>query len=264
MSQIIAEYIGIFVFFLVTTYTQARSNTIKIDEVKIDIIRPGKCKKVILVLPGYNHSRKNWITKTGLKFYAENQQYCLVLPEMGKSIYSSRYFGHTRRKVLPISTQDWFSTKFFPKMKSRGFFLKKHQKSYILGLSTGARGAVLLAYRFKKKFRAIAALSGDYNQTKMPGDRLMTMVYGSFSRHHDIWAKVDNPFNMAKRWMLPLYLGHSKSDKIVSFLQSYDFFIALQRLGKQNIVWHLDQNLGHTYKYWNSELRSIFNFFEKH
>ena len=255
-----------FIIFLVPlSMAWAEVSTVTVDGVKVDIYQPVKeCQKNILMLPGWSYSRTGWHQKTDLLKFAESNGYCLAFPEMGKAIYASRYFEETKRKVFKIPPQAWFQKNFFPEFERKYAMFRNHQSNFIVGLSTGARGAVLVALSYQHKFDAIAALSGDYNQVKMPADKLMTKVYGPFSIFKERWMSYDNPYYRAYQWRLPLYLGHGKPDKVISVSQSVDYYKKLKELHPEtDIRLHLADQ-GHNYEYWNSELGAIFDFFEEH
>ncbi|MFN4914159.1 MAG: alpha/beta hydrolase family protein [Sphingomonadales bacterium] len=217
----------------------------------------------LLLLPGWDFSNTKWCDSTDVCKYALQKGYRVIAPQMGRSVYATRYYAQTRddfRKfpTLPQldSALEWLKT-------NGGFF---SQKNLVLGLSTGARGVALLCERKPGWFDAAAALSGDYNQTTMPNDNLMQLTYGPYSIYRKLWTNTDNPQTDAGKLKTPIYLGHGMKDKVVPFGQTKDFAGVLQKKNPDAsaIVLNLNKNAGHNFGYWRSELPAIWQFFEKH
>ena len=234
--------------------------------VPVDIYRPEKtktCKKQVLVLPGWDFPRDDWRNKTDIIRQAELSDFCLVFPEMGRAIYAGRYYSETARKVFNMPSLAWITKRLLPELQDKYGIFRKGQKNYIMGLSTGGRGVALISLASPGLFRAGAAFSGDYNQAGMPKDRLMTAVYGSFENFPERW-KEDNPYHMADKWEMPLYLGHGKKDRVVPFSQTMEFYEKITRLHPGlDVVLNAPPAAGHDYKYWQSEIAPAFAFFNK-
>jgi S-formylglutathione hydrolase FrmB len=181
---------------------------------------------------------------------------------MGKTIYESEYYPETTLKWNSIPSKKWFDEHFFPEMEKLGY-LKKGETHFVMGLSTGGRGAVILALNYPHLFKGVASFSGDFDQSKMPKDRLMTSVYGNYEIYPERWLGKDNPQNRLNEWNLPIYLGHGKADKIVPFDQTKNFYESLKK-SKPNlkIIFNEPANSGHDYIYWESEVKPSFDFFE--
>jgi len=218
------------------------------------------CRATILALPGWAFSRTDWHQKTGLLNLADQHQFCVLFPEMEKSIYASSYFPETTRKVFPVPSGQWIVKIFIPYIQIQHKMLLPEQKNLLLGLSTGA----LTALNTKTLFTAGAALSGDYNQSEMPYDKLMTAVYGPYQQNEYRWKTIDNPHTSAAKFMTNLYLGHGKKDKVTPFDQTEKFYNELKRVNhKITVVFEPRENAEHNYDYWGSELESVFHFYEK-
>ena len=235
----------------------------KKEQVSVDIFKPNKeIKASILVLNGWNFPRDDWWKKTTILKLAEEKGFLLIFPEMGKTLYESEFFPETTLKWNSKPSKYWFEESFFPQMEKFGY-LKKGEVHFVMGLSTGGRGAVLMALNYPNLFKGVASFSGDFDQSKMPKDRLMTSVYGSFEIFPERWLGKDNPQNRLNEWILPIYLGHGKADKIVPFEQTKNFYESLKKL-KPNVKVILNEpiNFGHDYLYWESEVKPSFDFFE--
>jgi len=252
-----------------TIYVSASDKNLSGREVKIavDVYVPEKSKEYrgdILVLPGYNFSRTLWRKKTDFIKLCEKYRFRAVFPEMGRSVYSTKYYPETKRKWSPTPGTIWIRDRLLPELRAYGFFIATG-KNYLLGLSTGGRGVAMVSLTNKGLFDAGASLSGDFNQSGMPKDPLMTNMYGRYQRFKERWDTVDNPQAMADSWEMPMYLGHGVNDPYVPFSQSSEFYKVLRRKHpKLDIVLHAAKNHGHDWKYWRSELLAVLLFFRKH
>jgi predicted esterase len=237
---------------------------IKIEGHWVMILSPQtkEIKGNILVLPGWNFPRKDWCEKSSLCQKALSRGYRLVMPEMSKSVYSTKLYPETRSDWRSFPTKTWLVEKMIPYLQDSLQVMTEKQANFVLGLSTGARGVALVALAKPTLFRAGAALSGDYEQTQMPQDNLMIGFYGSYAQFKERWEREDNPAKQVKYFETPLYLGHGKQDKVVPVAQTQIFYDALRKAKPElRVKLHLT-NAGHDYAYWDSEVENMLDFFE--
>ncbi len=236
----------------------------KKNQIGVDIFIPQKkTQKNILVLNGWNFPKEDWHKKTDILKFAEENSYVLIFPAMGKTLYESEYYPETKMKWHIVPGGKWIPEIFIPEMQNMGL-LKTDQKNFIMGLSTGGRGAALVALSCTNLFKGVASISGDFDQSKMPKDRIMTMVYGNFSDFPDRWINSDNPQAKISLWNIPIYLGHGRADKIVPFNQTEIFYKTLQSNHPNlKIKFNDPKTSGHDFTYWNSEVKPIFEFFNQ-
>jgi predicted esterase len=217
----------------------------------------------LLLLPGWDFSNRKWCDSTNVCETALKKGFRVIAPQMGRSVYATRYFPQTR--------QDFRAFPTLPKLDSALEMLKNQyglftEKNLVLGLSTGARGVALLCEHKPDWFHAAAALSGDYNQASMPNDNLMRLTYGPYELYKKTWIETDNPQTFANKMKTPIYLGHGLMDKVVSYRQTREFAAVLK--GKTSsidkVFLHIDTAAGHDFTYWRSELPAIWEFFGKY
>lgn len=241
--------------------------TFSIEQVPVDIYIPELsekcCYKILLVLPGWNFSRKRWFSETDLLNYIKTYYYIAIAPETKTTIYESNYYPETKIKWHTKPGMEYFVNDFFPFFEKYKIFINS-KYNFSLGLSTGGRGTVMIASKLPNKFFAIATLSGDFDQTITPEDNLMKLVYGPYSKFSERW-KEDNPLYLIKKngWNSHIYIGHGKEDNIVPSLHSKHFY---EFLSKEKfpikIHYSIKEKYKHDFYYWNSELKNIFDFFE--
>jgi len=224
----------------------------------------------LILLPGWNFSNTKWCDSTEVCQTALAKGYRVIAPQMGQSIYATKYFPETRTDLRNYPTLLWLDSAINFMKDSMGMF---QLKNYLLGLSTGARGVALICEKRPGFFHAAAALSGDFNQMSMPQDPLCSLVYGPFSKFMMRWKNIDNPqlFLNNHAWNTPVYLGHGMKDKVVPVAQTQNFAAAIlnNKKGgtfnpKADLVLHVEKDAGHTFVYWKSELPAIWSFFEAH
>lgn len=218
-------------------------------------------KGTIIALPGWNFDNSQWCDSTDLCKKALAQGYALILPEMGKSIYCDSVFPETRKDWLKYPTRSWIKTTMIPKIQTELQLLAAEQNNFVMGLSTGARGAVLLALDLPELFSACGALSGDYDQSKYTKDNLYNGYYGPFAKFPDRWIGKDNAITSIKKLTVPVYIAHGEQDKIVPIPYSQQLFVELQESGNEKSILNVNPTAGHTYSFWNSEVDAVLSFF---
>ncbi|MBX7057081.1 MAG: prolyl oligopeptidase family serine peptidase [Leptospirales bacterium] len=223
--------------------------------------RAGALRGAVLLLPGWKFSRHRWLEETALYNEASQRGLCLAAPEMNTTLYESAYYPETRLRWSTMPGQQWVLQILIPELQKRGLF-REGQSNFLLGLSTGARGVALLALARSTLWSAAAALSGDFDQRRMPRDRLMNGVYGPLHQFPERWAGPDNPQIRAAEWKTPLYIAHGRNDAVVPFEQSERFFSELRRLHPQLPIEFSSPAAGHDFGFWSSQLQPAFKFFD--
>lgn len=219
----------------------------------------------IVVLPGYNYARTHWCEQAHapqLCSLAKAKGFVLIMPEMARSVYSSAFFPETRADLKQNPMRQWLTDSVFSYLQTNHNLLLPNQNNYLLGLSTGGRGVALVALDKPELFAACAALSGDFDQTKMPTDKLMANYYGAYGKFKTRWESVDNVLYRIKDWKTPIYLGHGQMDKVVPPEQTRLFYDSLiVHFDSSKVQLNEPKGHAHDYKYWGSETESIFAFF---
>ena len=230
----------------------------------MDIIVPkGAVSGDLLVLPGWNFKRDRWCNESDLCSKALAKGYRLIMPEMGRSVYSTHYFPQTREDWIIAPTGTWLVDTLIKHLQLKYGILLPGKGNYLMGLSTGGRGVALTAIRTGKLFKAAVALSGDYDNILIPYDAIMTGFYGNYDDNKDIWTSIDNPSHDAAILQVPLYLGHGLYDPVVPSQQSISFYKRLQEVSPNlNVILHISETGLHDFNYWNSEVDAAFKFFE--
>ncbi len=225
--------------------------------------------RTLIVLHGYRQQPSDWENGTPVTEYADRYGFVLACPAMTTTLYESRYFPETVNKWAPQpggvfigKTLIGFLRKNFGLANNRGV-------TGIFGISTGARGALLLAAQHKKLFGAAAGLSGDYDSESIKNDRLLTSVYGYYESNRERWEEEVNIIKLAENLKkTPVFLGHGTNDAVVPPPQTKMLADRLMQLGADKRGYDLvvdkekSNGAGHDWKYWGSLVPEVFAFFD--
>lgn len=240
-----------------------KDTTIIIAKTTVNVLIPFQHKADILVLPGWNYSRKKPFGDSLLIPMLLKKGYRLIVPEMGKSVYASQYFPETRKDWTKYPTLKWVTDTMIPLLQNEYGILREGKDNFIAGISTGGRGVALIAVE-KPIFIAGAAFSGDYDQTQMPWDNLMKGVYGTYDKFRDRWENIDNPSSQVKRMKTPLYLGHGARDKVIPLSQTNHYYEQLRKAQPGlKVVLSINDSAGHEASYWLTEMKEVLKFFDE-
>ena len=236
----------------------------------------GNTRKLLLLLPGWNYTDTQWCTRTNLCNYAQNLGYDLMFVEMGKSVYMDSLYPQMRKDYCFHPTRTWLFDSVMKPLMLRGYFTAK-LPSFVLGLSTGGRGAMLLGLDHPGSFKAVASLSGDYDPTLNPSDNLMINCLGKYAEFSWRWKGSNNITNRISTVRIPCYIAHGTEDKVVPIEQARKLHEAFElaqsqadlarpanshkKLPKFQFVELV--GAGHSYLFWGDQgMRSI-DFFEQ-
>lgn len=226
----------------------------------------GISQGTILVLPGWNFPATNWCDSTTLCTSALERGYILVFPDMKKSIYSESIYKETRSDWQKYPTRKWLRDSVILRLQTEFNLFTPEGNNYVLGLSTGGRGALLLALDLPNVFSGCATLSGDYDQSMFPYDNLYIGYYGKMKEHEDRWKNLENPIQLMlkKDLNVPLYIGHGMKDAIVPYKHFELLKEFIENIKPEvKVIYHSDSLANHNYTYWNSEVESVLEFFNE-
>ena len=239
--------------------------TLRIGGYKVDIRLPRAAfKGSVIILPGYNFPKEDACQKAPLfcQTFLE-AGYLLIMPEMGRSLYSSQYFPETQARYKRYPDQNWVLDSLLPNLQLEYGLLVDGQDNFLVGISTGGRGAALLALAAPERWTAVACLSGDFDQSQMPNDGLMRNFYGPYKQFSQRWETVDNVIARIDDWQTPIFIGHGGADKVVPPAQSKQLFDSLQsRLDRELLYYSAPPKAEHNYAYWGAEAKNILAFFQ--
>jgi dienelactone hydrolase len=241
--------------------------TITVQGHFVDIALPktDDIQGAIVVLQGFAFPKDDWCKKTSLCKKALEKGYILIMPEMAKSNYVSEFFPETRKDWQKSPQKEWLVDTLFNFLQKKYCILLPEQNNFAVGLSTGGRGVAVCALARPDIFKAVATLSGDFDQSKIPNDKVMVGYYGEYTKFTERWKTKDNIIYQIKDWKVPVYIGHGKLDPLVPYQQSEQLYKALQtHCPNIPVSYHLSPIHAHNYTYWESEVDAVLAFFEAH
>jgi S-formylglutathione hydrolase FrmB len=226
--------------------------------------------RTLIVLHGYRQKPEEWETKTPIAEYADRYGLVLVCPAMTTTLYESRYYPETANRWAPLPGGEFISAVLIDFLQNNFNLAKERERTGIFGISTGARGALLLAAQHPGVFGAAAGLSGDYDSVSMKNDRLLVSQYGPYEVNRDRW---ENEVNILKKSeslrKTPVFLGHGTLDSIVpppqtAMLAARLNELAAERGGYELIVEKEKSNgSGHDWIYWSRLVPDVLLFFDQ-
>jgi len=217
----------------------------------------------ILLLHGWNLPPEAWCEQTTLCDSLRNAGFNIIIPDMGKSLYATRSYPETMGTMAEQPLRSWLTDTVLVILRDSFNVFTEDTKNFVVGLSTGARGAFAVGLAKADLFDGAVLLSGDYDQSRMPDDNIMTYFYGSYEEFPGRWKGEDNMLKRAAEWKLPVYIGHGKQDQVVPWNQSellYNALVKADNVKPDNVHFNFPSDFGHDYTYWESESANILNF----
>jgi S-formylglutathione hydrolase FrmB len=231
---------------------------------------PGAGARTLIVLHGYRQQPSDWENGTPITDYADRYDFVLVCPAMGTTLYESKYYPETKNRWAPVPGGEYIVRVLLPFVREQFGLAGERSGTGIFGVSTGARGALLLASQYPKLFGAAAGLSGDYDSASLWNDRLLVSVYGPYGLNSERWEKEVNILELsASLKSTPVFLGHGTNDAIVPPPQTRLLIDRLKELhdtkgGYELIVEEVkSKGAGHDWRYWGNLVPDVLGFFDR-
>ena len=207
-------------------------------------------QQLLVLLPGWNYSVLDWENRTKVLDSALSMGFDVFLCDMGKSVYMDSIYPETRSDYRFYPTRTWLWDSVLNKHFNQVIFDEK--RLHLMGLSTGARGSVLLGMEHQNEVGGVIALSGDYVPSLDTTDALMINTMGRYYQFQQRWEEgMNSTYNLDG---MPdfLYIGHGLQDKVVSPVQSESLYEHTRVLTTTETLHYRPQNGGHNYDFWNT------------
>jgi len=279
-------------------FVQCNGKSIRVEIRVARFANASTRRKMLLLLPGWNYADTQWYTRTRVCDEARNRGYDVMLVEMGKSVYMDSLYPQMRADYRLHPTRSWLWDSVLKPLQKRGYFTDRgipedpiktvgghvyHKSmqlpvpSFVMGLSTGARGALLLALEHPEAFVGCAGLSGDYNPLLMKSDNLMINCLGKYDEVPWRWKGKNNIEMRVEAFRVPLFLAHGTDDKVVPWQQTESLFKAMEssvnfqqraltfqeKYGEVGLVRTLFvKGAGHNYSFWNEAGLKALDYFD--
>lgn len=217
----------------------------------------------LLILPAWDEKRNAWCTRGRICTKARSKGFRVILPEMGKSVYTQHVYPETRADWKAFPTTQFLIDSLIPALRDEYCLLQEDGYNLVIGISSGARGAIRLIQNLPDLFAGAVALSGDYDPSQMIGDNIYRGFLGRHADHPERWAVSENLLTSSAGMKTPLYLGHGRKDDLVPYTQTEHFYNSLRKnVPSLHVKLHLPSDRTNGFAYWNTEMNNIFRFFE--
>jgi len=214
----------------------------------------------ILLLHGYDLPPLQWCKETDFCTKALQRGYALVIPDLKKTNYSLSVYPQTIQQYRHYPTLPWIRDSLLRGTEKLSGLLSKEAINFVAGISTGARGAGLLAYYEPDRFTACASLSVDFDITKMSDSFLYQGWFGDFQTYPERWKNECIAYK-CKYYQVPTYIAHGCKDKVSPVSQSLMMYDSLSKYVYCRS--RFPENAGHDYDFWGSESSAILDFFDQ-
>jgi len=217
----------------------------------------------MIALHGWNLKAEEW-RATSIAELAERYGILIVCPQMGKANYEKEYFSETRMKWNPMPSGLWVHDVLLPYIREHYRVSTERSKNGLIGVSTGAHGAALLAGYFPKTWGFAASISGDYDVSLTPKDGLAKASFGPHATFAERWKANSLVAYMDVLENTRLYIGHGSLDRIAPVSQSRLWAKELEKRHTDETypyLYHEVAAAGHDWNYWRTEIAPAFSFF---
>ena len=229
----------------------------------------GDNSRTIIALPSYNGLLKDWEENTNIEYLANEYNLVLVCPQMGRTVYETKFYPETKVKWSGIPGTVFIGEKLIPYLRDNFALAGDRSKTGILGVSTGARGAILASSVYHDLFGAAAGLSGNYDALAMTNNKTLISVYGEYRDFKERWLQDDNILELSKNLEnTSLFLWHGQKDYVVSHKQSIIFVMRLRQYRRDNgggyeVIFKEKKYSSYGWRYWKRMVPEVMDFFDK-
>lgn len=216
--------------------------------------------QTLYLLHGYSGDHTNWMRRTSIERYADENRIAVVMPAADNSFYTDMASG---KKYYTYISEE------IPR-KARELFPLSHERedNFIAGLSMGGYGAFKIALRNPEKFAAAASISGALDVANLVNDP----THASPDRRLEFinifgdLTKIKNSEN--DLFYLAQNLKNSNTDipKLYQACGTEDFLYE-QNIKFKNFAKDIGLDLvyeegpgEHTWAFWDKYIQNVLNF----
>ena len=216
----------------------------------------------VILLHGWDLSPLSWCDQTSFCDELLSMGYHVIIPDMGKSVYASQYYPETVETMSMYPQLSFVLDTLLPFLQDSIYILNSSHNNYLIGYSMGARGALAIAENTENIFSRLVLISGEYDQTLMPEDNILTMYFGSYQKFPERWEGKDNLLRNIDKLNIPVLILHGKNDDVISALQSDTLAKVLENKNKFYIK-TIYNNYGHDFDFVQKTVKDVNVFLNK-
>jgi S-formylglutathione hydrolase FrmB len=264
----------------------------KTKRARMQIYFPSNYKKnamqrTLIALHNTGSDFREWERNSRIVSNAERYGFVVVCPDMGVTLYETKYYPETTRRWDDVPGGTWVGEVLIPFLRRRFTLASDKKYTAIVGFSAVARGAVLIAENYPDFFGAAGALSGYFDPLSLSGSSVHSKVYGPQDKFADRWKTDDNVLEGAVSLKnIPIFIAHGKDDTNYHYEQSRLLAVKLLML-RNNYLESLKATVKdeesrkkmaqatyrfelqlvrreyHNWSFWNYMLPHMFEYFDK-
>jgi pimeloyl-ACP methyl ester carboxylesterase len=188
--------------------------------------------------------------------------YHVIIPDMGKSVYASQYYPETVKTMAMYPQLPFVLDTLLPFLQDSIHILNSSHNNFLIGYSMGARGALAIAENTENIFSRLVLISGEYDQTLVPEDNILTMYFGSYQQFPERWEGKDNLLRNIDKLNIPVLILHGQNDDVISAIQSDTLAKVLENKNKFYIK-TIYNNYGHDFDFVQKTIKDVNVFLNK-
>ncbi len=216
----------------------------------------------VILLHGWDLSPLSWCDQTSFCNELLSMGYHVIIPDMGKSVYASQYYPETVKTMAMYPQLPFVLDTLLPFLQDSIHILNSSHNNFLIGYSMGARGALAIAENTENIFSRLVLISGEYDQTLIPEDNILTMYFGSYQQFPERWEGKDNLLRNIDKLNIPVLILHGQDDDVISAIQSDTLAKVLENKNKFYIK-TIYNNYGHDFDFVQKTVKDVNVFLNK-
>jgi len=216
----------------------------------------------VILLHGWDLSPLSWCDQTSFCDELLSMGYHVIIPDMGKSVYASQYYPETVGTMAMYPQLPFVLDTLLPFLQDSIHILNNSHNNFLIGYSMGARGALAIAENTENIFSRLVLISGEYDQTLIPEDNILTMYFGSYQQFPERWEGKDNLLRNIDKLNIPVLILHGQNDDVISAIQSDTLAKVLENKNKFYIK-TIYNNYGHDFDFVQKTIKDVNVFLNK-
>lgn len=219
---------------------------------------------LVIALHGWGHSPELMRDRGELGRWADRYGLVVAVPAMGSTVYESALWPESREPWAQVPGAPFVAEVLLPWLRRRYAVAGDRAHTAVIGISTGGRGALVLAERWPGEVAFAGSLSGTFDLDRLdPGRgeyRIHAAVFGPRAEHPERWAAedVDTPARLAGLAEVAIYAAHGAADRVVPRDQLDALRSALEGRPHGPATFALVPGEGHTWRFWNGQGEALF------
>jgi S-formylglutathione hydrolase FrmB len=224
----------------------------------------GKKLRTIIALHQSDSGERDW-ESARIESLADRYNMVIVCPNMKRSVYENSFYSETSYRWNVIPGGKFVGETLIKFLNSNFSLALKRESTGIMGAEAGAHGALLVPCYYPNRFKAAAGISGYYDPTAMPNNRMLEAVYGKYKDFQERWDNDASPLKLAEKLKgVHVFLYHGLKYDSYQPEQSRVMAIKINQLRKKfadyTITYKEFKSGNKGWTFWSSPAADIMSF----